>query len=327
MNGSLIVLARMLSVCSLMAYVGTATAQQDFPNKPIRIIVPYAPGISLDIMARLIGPKITERWGQQVIVDNRPGGNTIIGTEALMKSSPDGHTILLTTTTHVLNALLLATLPFDAIKDFAAVTSLATSELALVVNPSLPANDLREFIALAKTKPGQLNYGTNSAGGPTHLAGVLLGIRADIKLQDVPYKGSAAVMTDLIGGRVQLSFQPPISIAPHIKAGRLKALAISGERRWPPMPQVPTFTEAGLPGFDMKYWFGILAPVGTPKASVEKLSIELGRVMNLPDVEESLRAQGIDVFVSTPEKFAEFMKADLARYTEIVKAADIKIKN
>jgi len=327
MFNSLVAVARILTACLLMACIGTAAAQQDFPNKPIRIIVPYGPGVSLDIMARLIGPKLTERWGQQVIVDNRPGGNTIIGTEALMRSNPDGHTILLTTTTHVTNPLLLASLPFDAIKDFAGVTSLATSELALVVNPSLPANDLREFIALAKTKPGQLNYGTNSAGGPTHLAGVLLGIRAEIKLQDVPYKGSAAVITDLIGGRVQLSFQPPIVIAPHIKSGRLKALAISGERRWPPMPQVPTFTEAGLPGFDMKYWFGILAPAGTPKAIVEKLSSELGRVMVLPDVEESLRAQGIDVFVSTPDKFAEFMKADMARYAEIIKAADIKIKN
>ncbi len=322
-----VAVVRMLAIGLLMAYVGHTAAQPDFPNRPIRIIVPYGPGISLDIMARLIGPKLTERWGQPVIVDNRPGGNTIIGTEALAKSRPDGHTILLTTTTHILNALLLPSLPFDPIKDFAAVTSLATSELALVVNASLPVQDLQELISLAKSKPGQLNYGTNSAGGPTHLAGVLLGIRAGVKLQDVPYKGSAATIADLIGGQVQLSFQPPISILPHIKNGRLKALAISGDTRSPLLPEVATFMQAGLPGFDMKYWFGMLAPSATPKETVEKLSAELGRVMLLPDIKESLLRQGIDVFVSTPDKFAEFMKADLARQEEVVKAANIKVKN
>jgi len=326
MNRPFVAIARLLVVCVLTAFAGTAAAQQDFPNRPLKIIVPYGPGVSLDIIARLIGPKLSERWGQPVIVENRPGGNTIIGTEALVKSPPDGHTMLLTTTTHVLNELTLASLPYDSMKDFAPVTSLGTSELALVVNSSLPANDLREFIALARSKPGQFNYGTNSAGGPTHLAGVLLGIRAGIKIQDVPYKGSAATIGDLIGGQVQLSFQPPIVILPHIKSGRLKALAISGDNRSPILPQVPTFAEAGLARFDMQYWFGILAPVATPKEIVEKLSAELGRIMVLPEIRESLLRQGVDVFVSTPDKFAAYMKADLKKYDEIVTAANIKAK-
>ncbi len=316
--------ARILTAGVLIAIAGLAAAQQVYPSKSIRFIVPFPPGGTTDQLARLIGQKLTESWGQQVIVDNRPGGNTIIGSEALVKSPADGYTIFLTSIAHVIIPSLLPT-PYDAIKDFAAVATIASNELVLVLHPSVPANTLQELIALAKSKPGQLNYASSGSGTINHLAGELLSIRTGIKMQHVPYKGAGPALADLIGGQVQMFINHPITLIPYIKSGKVKAISISGETRLSVLPQVPTFGEAGLPGFDLKNWVGVAAPAATPKAIIDKLSAEIARILVKPEVKEKLVGQGMDPFISSPEQAAALMKADLAKFIKVIKAANIKI--
>ena len=316
---------RTLTLCVLMAIAGSAASQQAYPSKPIRLISPYPPGGSTSILARLFGQKLTESWGQQVIVENRGGGNTIIGTEALAKSPPDGYAIMVMTCTHVITPWLTQT-PFDAIKDFAAVATLAASEQMLVVHPSVPASNLQEFIALAKFRPGQLNYATSASGSLSHLGMEYLEMAAGFKMQQIPYKGSGPALTDLIGGQVEVYLNVAINFIPHIKSGRLRAIAISGEHRLAALPEVPTFTEAGVPGLEMKNWYGILAPAGTSRAIIDKLSSEIAKILAMPDVKARLDSLGAEPFVSTPDRFAELMKADSARFGKIIKAANIKLE-
>ena len=317
-------MARMLSVAVALAGAGAAGAQQPYPSKPIRIIVPFAPGGSNDVLARLFSPKMIENWGQPVVVENRAGGSTVIGTEALVKSAPDGYTILFMNMAHVTTPLLVAT-PYDPIKDFTTITTSAKSEYMLALHPSLPPKTLKELIALAKSRPGQLDYASSGAGGATHLVTELFCMMTGTKMQHIPYKGGGPALADLLGGQVQVSINVPVNFVAHIKSGRLRALAITGESRFPGLPQVPTFTEAGLKGFDAKVWYGILAPAGTPKAIVDKLSAELARIIGLPDIREKLLSSGMDPFISTPEQFAALMKEDLARFAKVVKAANIKL--
>ncbi len=317
---------RILAASMLMAVAAHAVAQQAYPNKPIRVIVPFPPGGSVDPLARLIGQHLTENWGQQVIVDNRPGGNSIIGTEAAVKSKPDGYTILLVGGTHVIVPQLLST-PYDPIKDFAAVATLISTELILVVNPSLPVKTLQEFIALAKAKPGQLNYGSSANGGSIHLSTELLSISAGIKMQHVPYKGAAPSITDVIGGQIQLVFQVPIAVISHIKSGKLRPIAISGENRLASLPEVPTLTEAGLPGVKVKNWNGLIAPAGTSREIIDKFAGEIARILAVRDVRATLISQGNEPLISTPDQFSALMKADLAKFAKIIKAANIKVDN
>jgi tripartite-type tricarboxylate transporter receptor subunit TctC len=319
--------ARILMVGVLTAMSGTVGAQQPYPGKPIRVIVPFASGSTLDVLARLVGQKLTEGWGQPVIVDNRPGSNGIIGTEVLAKSMPDGYTYIVVSSGHVINANLYPKLPYDAVKDFAAVATIASGELILVINPSLPANSLRDFIALAKSKPGELNYATSGSGSGGHLAAELFNIMAGVKTQHIPYKGTALATTDLIAGQVQAFFSPPLVAMPFIKSGRIRAVAVSGETRLPALPQLPTFTEAGLPGFDVKIWFGALAPAGIPRAIVERFSSEIARILAMPDIKATLGSQGMDPFTTSPEQFAALMNADTAKYAKIIKTANIKLDN
>lgn len=307
-----------------MACAASASAQQSYPIKPIRFITPYAPGGSTTVMARLVGQKLTERWGQPVIVENRPGGNTIIGTEAAAKAAPDGYTILLVASTHVILANLTAT-PYDPIKDFAPVATLGVSPQALVLNASVPANTVQELIALAKSKPGQLNFASSGAGGPTHLSGELFNIIAGVKTQHVPYKGAGPATIDLIGGQVQMFYSVPINIIAHVKSGKLKGIAVTGDARLTALPQMPTFAEAGLPEFVVKTWNGILAPAGTPKQIVDKLSTEIGGILATPDAKQQLDGQGMRTFISTPEQFAALMRADMAMYLKVIRSAHIKI--
>lgn len=321
-----IAVARVWAVGVLMALAGPIAAQQSYPNRPIRFITPYPAAGGNDILARLIGQKLTESWGQQVVVENRPGGNTVIGTEVVAKSAPDGYTIFMTTSSHVIMPSLLR-LPFDPIKDFATVATVARTELLLVIHPSVPATNMQEFIALAKAKPGQLSYGTGGSGNPNHLAAVLLEILAGIKMQHVPYRGAAPIIADLMGGQVQLSFLSLINVEPQIKSGRLKAIAVSGDARLPALPRVPTFTEAGLPNMDIKQWYGVLAPAGTPRAIIDKLSNEIARILAMPDVQAKIATLGADPLISTPDQFAAQMKADLARYAKTIKTANIKLEN
>jgi len=321
------VAARTLTAGLLIALAGPAAAQQAYPSKPIRIIVAFPPGGGIDIAARLVGQKLTESWGQQVIVDNRPGGNTVIGTEALAKSPPDGYTLLAMSVTHVINALLIPNLPYDSLKDFAPVATLANTASVLVLHPSVPANNLQELIALAKSRPGQLNQASTGSGGVGHLAIELFNIIAGVKMQRVPYKGGVQSIIDLTGGQVQMAIQPPIFVIPHIKSGKLRALAISGEARSPTLPQVPTFTEAGLPGYDVKIWWGVLAAAGTPQPIVDKLSTEIAKILATPDIKEKLDSQGVVPFLSTPDQFAALMKADTAKWARVIKTANIKLDN
>jgi tripartite-type tricarboxylate transporter receptor subunit TctC len=302
-------------------------AQQPYPSKPIRLIVPYPPGGTTSTFARLIGDKLTASWGHNVIVDNRPGGNTIIGTEMLFRAVPDGHTIMFLDSAHVINPSLFPYLPYVAVKDFAPVGTLATTELLLAVHPSVPANSLQEFMAYAKARPGQVNYASSGTGSVSHLSSELLNMLAEIKLVHIPYKGAAAALTDLMGGHVQMYFAAPISAIPHVKAGKIKAIAVPADTRLTALPDVPTFREAGMPNFSARNWYGVLAPGGTPRPVVNKLSTEIARILRMPDVRERLTGMGMNPLVTTPEEFTALMRADLAKFAKIIKTANIKPEN
>ncbi len=306
------------------ALAAAATAPPDYPSRPIRFITPYAPGGSTTVMARLVGQHLTERWGQNVIVDNRPGGNTIIGNEALVRSAPDGYTIMLGTSTHAILSSITKT-PYDPVRDFAPVATIGVAPQVLVLHPSVPANTVQEVIALAKSKPGHLNFASSGAGGPTHLSGELFNVVAGVKTQHIPYKGAGPALVDLIGGQVQMFYSVPVNILAHVQSGKLKAVAVTGKTRLAALPQMPTFAEAGLPGYDIKTWNGVFAPAGTPKAIVDKLSAEIGAMLAMPATRERLGAVGMSIMISTPEQFSAMIKTDIALYLKVIKAANIRI--
>ena len=318
---------RLLLAGMLMAIAAPVAAQPAYPNKPIRFITPYPPGGGTTIVARMVGQKLSEAWGQPVLVENRPGGDTIIGSDAVAKAPPDGYTIMLSGSTHVTINLLHRDVPFDAIKDFAPVATLTSGEELMVLHPAVPANTLQEFIALAKSKPGKLNYSSAGIGVTNHLASELFNYMAGVKIQHIPYKGGGQALTDLIGGQVQMFMNNPLTILPHVKSGKVKPIAISGETRLAAIPQVPTFTEAGLPGFDVRFWYGVLAPSATPKIVIDKLSIEIGKILAAPEFKESLASQGFDPYYTTPEKMAEVIKAEYAKNAKIIKIANIKLED
>ena len=320
------VVARMVTASVLMAVAGPAAAQQDYPNKPIRFITSYAAGGSTTIVARLIGQKLTESWGQQLLVDNRPGGNGFIGGEALTKSPPDGYTIMLAGSTHFLTPLLLKA-PYDPIRDFTPIATIGKSEHVLLLNPSVPGNNLKEFIAYARSRPGELNYATPGAGGPQHMAHELLNLLAEIKTQHIPYKGASLALTDLLGGQVQMYFSTAVTAIPHVNSGKLKAMAITGANRMPALHNVPTFDEAGLSGLSkIGGYFGIVGPAGMPKPIIDKLSAEVARHLALPAFQEKLIANGLEPFISTPEQYATLVKEGLATNANIIKKANIQIE-
>jgi tripartite-type tricarboxylate transporter receptor subunit TctC len=312
---------------ALIAIATSAVGQQPYPGKPVRLIVPYAAGSSLDVQARLYAPKLAEGLGQQVFVDNRGGGNTVIGSEALIRSAPDGQTIILVAATHVIVPSLLTKVPYDPIKDFAPVANLTRNELALVLHPSVPAKTLKEFIALAKARPGRLNFGSPGTGTATHLSIELFNITAGIKMQHVPYNGAGPLTIDLLGGHIDSSLQAPITIIQHINSGKMRALGITGTSRLPALPQVPTFAEGGLPGYAVKLWFGVLAPAGTPKPIIDRLHGEFSKFMLLPDFREKLAGQGVDPYLLNPEQFAALIKADFEMWAKVIKTANIKADN
>jgi len=310
----------------LTVMAGFSAAQTAYPSKPIRLISPYAAGGSVTIVAHMIGQRLAEGLGQQVIVDNRPGGNTIIGSEALAKSAPDGYTLLTVTNTHVVNQSLFAT-PYDALRDFVGVATVCTAAQMLVVNPSLPAKTLQEVIALLKAQPGKFNYASSGNGTTNHTAGEFFKLAAGVDMQHIPYKGGAPAITDLIGGQVQLSFQAPATAMNLIKSGRVRPIATASRSRLAALPDLPTFAEAGLPGFEAEIWYGILAPAGTPKEIIHKLSGEIARIVAMPEVKKEIAAQGMEPFVTNPDEFAALMRADFAKYAKIIKAANIKVEN
>ena len=314
------------SSCALAWLAGAAHAQQPYPSKPIRIIVPYAAGGSVDTLARTINQKLGEGLGQPVIVENKPGGSATIGSEALVKSPPDGYTLMLTAVDHVIIPQLMQT-PFDAIKDFAPVSGVSFSSIVLVAHPSVQANTLQELIVLAKAKPDQFNYATSGNGGIPHLTGEMFNRAVGTKIQHVPYKGGGPAMVDLIGGQVQLAFAIPIGAIQPIKAGKIKPIAITGAGRLDQIPDVPTFTESGVPGFEFKVWWAMFAPAGTPKPVVDRIASEIRKVLASPEIKDKLKAQGMEPYTATPDELGEVMKADMAKYGTIIRERNIKMEN
>lgn len=314
-----------LICASIAVQLGTGPlAAQDYPSRTVRIVVPFPPGGTPDVLGRMVAQKLQEGWTQTVLVENRPGGNTIIGTEAVARATADGHTLLSMSSAHITTPLLVPT-PYDAIADFAPVATLAVSNFMLVVHPSVPVASLKELIAHARGRAGQLNYASSGNAGAPHLAGEFMNILAGIKLTHVPYKGMGPAVTDLLGGQVQLAFAPAVNFLPHVRSGKLRAMAVSGSRM-ALLPDVPTFAEAGLPGFEARAWYGLLAPRGTAPAITGKLSTEIGRILNLPEIREKLAGQGTSALISTPEQFLAIMKADSARMASVVRTAGIKLE-
>jgi len=311
----------------LAVLAGIAFAQQEYPNRAIRIVVPYPPGGSNDYLARLLGPKITELLGAQVLVDNRGGGNTIVGNDAVAKSAPDGYTLLLAGSSHVSIPHLYRTIPYDTLNDFTAVAGIARGELLLVVHPALPVTTARDLVALAKKNPGALNYAVSSTGGPTHLVAVQFEMVTGTKMQQVPYKGGGPAVTDLVGGHVQVAFGTPATYVPLIRTGKLRAVAVTGEKRLEALPQMPTFTESGLPGVALRTWYVINAPAATPRPAIDKLTGAIRKIIAMPDVPAAMSKQGVDAYYSPPEAAEAARREDSAVAAKLIKAANIKLTN
>ena len=301
-----------------------ATAQDRFPNKPIQIIVPFTAGSSTDIHARMVGKKMSENWGQQVVVINRPGGGGIVAGSIVARAAPDGYTLLYHGPGFAVSATLYSKLPYDPLKDFAAVTQIASTPFVLVVGPSLGVKSVNDLIALAKRKPGQLNFGSAGIGGATHLSGEQFRFAADINVVHVPYKGTPEALIDTMAGRIQYFISPIAPALSFIKDGRLLALAVTTAQRSPVLPNVPTVAETALPGFEMEGWGGLWAPANTPKAVLNQLSNEVARILALPDIRERLQSEGVVPKSSTPEEFAKFTRAEIEKLGKVVKASGMR---
>ena len=312
-------LHRIVTALVFTAFAAAAAAQTGYPVKPIRFVVPYPPGGFTDILARLIGQKLSEQWSQPVLIENRGGGGSTIGTDLVAKAPPDGYTILMVAPDIAINPSLHAKLPYDASQDFAPVSLVAWGPIALVVHPGLPVRSLGELIAYAKAAPHPLNYASGGNGTGGHLAMELFKTAAGISLLHIPYKGIGPAAADLVSGQVSLMFLQMAIARPHILAGRLRALGVAGNQRSQAMPQLPTLSEAGLPGFDVNPWFGVVAPAGTPPETVAKLGNEIGRIMRLPEVTQRLSAQGGEPITNTPEEFGAFIKTEILKWAKVVK--------
>ncbi len=305
-----------------VALIGPAHAQT-YPVKPIKIIVPYTPGGFNDTLARTVGAKLQAAWGQTVTVDNRPGGGTLIGTDAAAKSPPDGYTLFVTPFAFAVNQSIFRKLPYDPEKDFAPITLAASTPNLLIVSPSLPVNSVKELIALAKAKPGTLNYASTGIGSSNHLSMEKFKQMAGVDITHVPYKGSGPAVTDLLGGQVGVMFDNIPNVIQHIKAGKLKALAVTTPTRSPHVPDLPTVSEAGVPGYEVGVWFGFAAPAGTPQPIIDKLNAEIVKALKMPDVKEKFSAQGVDVIGSTPQQFAAHLKDQATKWAKVVKDAGV----
>jgi tripartite-type tricarboxylate transporter receptor subunit TctC len=303
----------------------TATAlAQNYPSRPIRLIVPFPPGGGTDITARATALKLGESWGQAVVVDNRPGANGTIGVDITAKSAPDGYTITMISSSHAVNVGLYGKLPYDLMRDLTPITQATSQPYVLVINPSVPARSVKELVAVAMAKPGTLNYGSSGTGGISHLAGALLGSLTGTTLVHVPYKGGSPAMIDVISGQIQMLFGTLLLNGPHIKAGRLRVLAVTTPQRWPGTPELPTMQEAGVPGFAITQWYGMLAPAKTPQPIVGKLNQEIARLLHQPDVKEKLAADGAEAVGNTPAQFGAHIRSEIAKYSKLVKQIGLK---
>jgi len=317
------VIASVVALLSLLALPIEATAQS-YPSGPMRIVVPFTPGGGTDILARLIAQKVNESWGQPVVVDNRPGASGTVGTAYVARAAPDGHTLLIVPAGYAGNPSLYKKLPYDQTRELAPVSWLASGPLTLVVHPSLPAKSVRELIAFARRHPGEINFGSSGAGTLPHLSAELFNSMSDIKMVHIPYKGAGAAVTDVMAGRVPVYFMNILQSLSLIKAGKLRALGVTTPERTPIAPDIPAIAEAGLKGFDMTNWYGMLAPAATPREAIAKLSAEVSRVLKLPDLTSRLADDGMTVVASTPEQSAEFLSRETAKFARVIEAAGIK---
>jgi tripartite-type tricarboxylate transporter receptor subunit TctC len=315
-----------LLLCGLALAAVSPAFAQTFPAKMIRMIVPYSPGGTTDLLARLVAQKLHQAWGQPVIVENRPGANGIVGSDLVAKATPDGYTLSIASVgTHAANASLYSSLPHDIVKDFAPITLAVAAPMLFVVHPSLQVKTLKEFIALAKAKPGQIPYASGGSGSSQHLAMELFNLMAKVETVHVPYKGSAASYTDLLGGKVMAEIDVLPTSLPHVQSGKLRGLATASAKRLSQLPNVPTIAEAGVPGYEFDAWYGIVTTGGTPKPVVNKLHDEIVKGLNAPDVKERLTSAGVVVIASTPEYFAQFIKSEMQKADRVVRAANIKV--
>jgi tripartite-type tricarboxylate transporter receptor subunit TctC len=303
-----------------------ARAQQpSFPNKPIRMIVPFSPGSQTDILARWIGEKMTEKWAQQVVVDNRPSAGGTIASQYVLAANPDGHTLMMVSTGHAGNATLYSKLPYDTIKDFSGISRVASVPNLLVVSPALGVKSVKELIALAKSKPGQLNFSSAGIGSGTQINGEMFKLAAGINATHVPYKGAPEALNEAMAGRVEFNFSPILVAAGQVKAGKVLALAVSTASRSPMFPDVPTVAEAGIPGFEYDQWYGLLASARTPRPLITVLNQEVVRILNLPDMKERLLTQGATPASTTPQEFDAFIRSEVKRFAQVLIAAGARI--
>jgi len=303
-----------------------SAAHAEYPEKTIRIVVPYPPGGFNDTLGRIVAQKLGEAWGQPAVVENRPGGGTLIGTDSVAKAAPDGYTLLVVAFPFAVNPSLYAKLPYDTVKDFAPLLLAGQTPNLLVVNPEVPIHSVKELIAAAKAKPGSLSYGSTGSGSSNHLSMELFRTMTGVELVHVPYKGSAPMVTDLLGGHVQVAFDNTPNVLPQVKAGKLRALAITSASRSEMVPDVPTVAEAGVPGYEVGVWFGIVAPAGTPPAVLAKLNAELNRMLAMPDVKQKFADQGVEPVGGPPERFAEHLKVQIEKWTKVVKESGAKVE-
>jgi len=309
---------------SLLVFHGTVHAQA-YPARSVKIIVPYGAGGPADIYARFIGAKLSDTLGQPFVVEDRPGGGAVIGSDAVAKSAPDGYTLLMMSNTHTVNETLIPKKPYDLMRDLAPITGVNYSDLLMVVHPSVPANNLKEFLALAKSKPKVLNYASSGPGTPYHMAGELFKAMAGVDIVHVPYKGSDGARTGILGGQVQMMMDAITTMASNVRAGKLKAMGTTGKTRSSVLPDVPTISEAGVPGYEAGIWLGLMAPVGTPRAILERLNAEVNKVINAPEVKETWGKQGAMPMGMSVEQFDKFLRAEIVKWAGVVKATGMKV--
>jgi tripartite-type tricarboxylate transporter receptor subunit TctC len=309
---------RIFAAVAAMALAAAANAQS-YPDKPIKIIVPFGPGGFTDVAARILQKELAPAIGQAVIIENRPGAGSTIGTDAVAKAAPDGYTLAMVSTAHVISPHIYKQMPYDAIKDFTPVMRLAEGPYVLTVHPSLPVKSVSDLIALAKAKPGAIDYASSGNGSSQHLVGALFCSMAGVQLNHVPYKGSNQAMNDVLGGQVKVTFAGVPNVLPNVQNGKLRAIAVSTAKRYADMPDVPTIAEAGVPGYDATIWLGLLAPAGTPHEIVQKLNTEITRILSTPDAKKLMGSAGVDVATSTPEDFGRLLQSELDRWGKVVR--------
>jgi tripartite-type tricarboxylate transporter receptor subunit TctC len=316
-----------LTIALLLACAPALAAAQTYPTKTVRIIAPFAAGSTIDIIGRLIAPKLFEALGQAVIVEDRPGAGGMIGLDFVAKSAPDGHTLVIGALGPLaMNPALYPKTPFDPVQDFAAISLLATGPVVIAVHPSIPARNMKELVELAKKRPGQLNFGSPGVGTSPHLTGELFKLITKTDIVHIPYKGNAEAITDLIGGQLSMVFTGVPPVVPLAKAGKVRLLATTGKQRMPNLPGVPTMRESGIEGADVLIWYGVVAPAATPKEVIARLNREIVKIMSLPDMREKFSQQGVDPASSTPDEFAQLIRDEVARWAKVIRTAGIKLE-